>query len=622
MTLLALSGLLFGAFILPLVLLYMLKMRRQEATFSSLYLWERALRDLQANAPWQKLRRNLLFLLQLIAMLLLTLALARPAWRIPSLSGQNTVLLLDASASMQSVDVVPNRFEAARQMAHQLIDTLPSEARMSIIQVGLQPIPLSSNSSDPDTLHTALDTAAVENGSANWQTALALAAGITQGANDATLLVLSDGGLPTEHLPPFPGQVHYLAVGEAGANLSIAAFSAQAQGNTVELFVRVHNYGPEPSRALLSIYADQTLLHAENLNIPAQSDASLTLPDLPNVPAAYRAVLHPAEDAPPDLLALDNTAFVVYQPIALQRALLVTPGNLFLENILAALPNIRAYRATLQDGHPPALDPNDRFDVYIYDGLRPDHLPEGNLLFIAPPNNPLFTVGAPYSPTQEITLANHPLVNGLDWRKVFIRRARQVDLPPWAIPLVESDNQPLVFAGSTAGRRVGVLTFRLQDSNLPLTIAYPILFSRLMEYLAPGAPFTPGLTLQPGETLSLHPGADALEVVIVDPKGGTHPLVPDVADLAFRETYTPGVYAVNIFTQPGQRTPARVAYFAVNLFAPQESRIQPAATLEIPYRGENPANQPVFGYRDLWPWLGALTFVVLLTEWIVAHRRM
>lgn len=39
---------------IPIVIFYMLKLRRQPAHVSSLMLWEQVLADRQANAPWQK----------------------------------------------------------------------------------------------------------------------------------------------------------------------------------------------------------------------------------------------------------------------------------------------------------------------------------------------------------------------------------------------------------------------------------------------------------------------------------------------------------------------------------------------------------------------------------------
>src|SRR5436190_1243446 len=69
LALLALAG--------PIIIFYMLRLRREELSVSSSMLWRRALMDRTANAPWQRLRRNLLLLLQLLLLLLLALAVAQ-----------------------------------------------------------------------------------------------------------------------------------------------------------------------------------------------------------------------------------------------------------------------------------------------------------------------------------------------------------------------------------------------------------------------------------------------------------------------------------------------------------------------------------------------------------------
>jgi len=53
----------------PLVLLYFLKVRRRERTVSSLLLWSTALRDREASTFFQRLHRDPLLLLQLLALL-------------------------------------------------------------------------------------------------------------------------------------------------------------------------------------------------------------------------------------------------------------------------------------------------------------------------------------------------------------------------------------------------------------------------------------------------------------------------------------------------------------------------------------------------------------------------
>src|SRR5438105_5488697 len=88
-----------------LLVLYFLKLRRRELPVSSTLLWKKAIQDLQVNAPFQRLRRNLLLILQLLVLLALCLALSRPVTFFSPGAGKSTVLLIDRSASMSANDI-------------------------------------------------------------------------------------------------------------------------------------------------------------------------------------------------------------------------------------------------------------------------------------------------------------------------------------------------------------------------------------------------------------------------------------------------------------------------------------------------------------------------------------
>src|SRR6476660_833190 len=99
------AGAIAAAVVVPaLLVLYFLKLRRREFDVPSTLLWRKAIQDLQVNAPFQKLRRNLLLLLQLLLLLLLLLALSRPVSNYTPGPGKTTVILIDRSASMNARD--------------------------------------------------------------------------------------------------------------------------------------------------------------------------------------------------------------------------------------------------------------------------------------------------------------------------------------------------------------------------------------------------------------------------------------------------------------------------------------------------------------------------------------
>ncbi len=602
---------------LPIIVLYMLKMRRRTQEVSSVLLWRRLLRDREANAPWQRLRRNLLLILQLLLLAALVFALARPFLDVPAVARGAVIVLLDASASMSATDVAPTRFAAAQAQVRELAQGLSADGLLTVILVGRQPEVLSSATRDTAVVVAAVDVAKPQEGPVDWEAAFALAAGAARGsaAADTTIVILSDGGLP-EGLAALPGQVRYVPIGSteaAGAeNLGIDSFSLRATATGPQLFVRVTNFGTQPQRAIVTVTSGGDLIVSEAIDVAPDRSASVSLEDLPDVPAAYEARLTAAdtEGGAPDAFALDDTAWAVYQPAAAGRTLVLTPGNLFLEQMLASLPGVQAFRAA-----PGAPLPTDPFDLYVSDSISETVEPAGaELLIVNPISTTLFSVGGTFTNTQLTRVAaDDPLTRYLDWSQVSVLQARHVEVPDWARVLVDSEGGPLVFAGETGGRRVAVLTFRLQDSDLPLQLAFPVLMSNLMAYLAPAQAFSAPDGLLPGETLLIRPAGGDAAIAIDDPTGERFQAPATEAGVLFANTDRLGLYTV-VSTQ---RT---VGQFAVNLFDPGESTIAPAAQLTIGQSAvtATPANET--GQLELWPWLAAIALLILLIEWYVYHR--
>ena len=473
MSFLAPLSLLLGLLAAPIILLYMLKLRRREVQVSSTLLWLMVLRDREANSPWQRLRRHLLMLIQLLLLAALVVALARPFWRVPTVASGTLVVLLDGSASMQATDVTgaATRFEAARAAVRQLIDGLGENGSMSIVLVGHQPQVLATATGDKAELHGVLSRARPGQGEGDWAAATALASGALRAgdASHSVVVVVSDGGLPA-NLPPLPAEVRYIPIGSAADNLAIRALAVRATPAGAQLFTSVANYGDAARTVIVSIAINGKLYSAQQLNVPPAGSSDMVLSGLPSDAAVYQARLTlPASAANGnsdrvDALPLDDQAWAVYQPPSAGRVLVVSQGNVFLEQVFAALSAQMGFQPfRLKAGQPLPPDP---FNLYVFDGPITGTLPAGDLLLINPSTNGLFTVGAAFTNTALTKVAqNDPLTQFVDWRGVHLLQARQAQLPAWAHAVVEAEGGPLIFAGETDGRRVAVILFDLHDSQ-------------------------------------------------------------------------------------------------------------------------------------------------------------
>jgi Ca-activated chloride channel family protein len=606
-----------AALAIPIILLYMLRLRRRETPVSSTLLWQRLVRDREANTPWQKLRRNLLLLLQLLILLALVLALIRPFLPVASAARGSVVLLMDASASMLADDMPGGRtrFQAAQEQAVTMADELAAGDTMTVIAVGPTPRVLAAATDDRVALHQAVRAAEPIAASADWEAALALAGASVAGASESTIVILSDGGLP-ENLPPVTGEVRYFQVGAAGDNLAISALAARPapDSNAPQLFAAVTNYGEADADIILSLEADGALITAERLALPAGGTINRTLTDVPPEARVFRAALtRPADSTTPDYLSADDQAYAVHVPSPGGRVLLVTEGNLFLEQVLLALPDVESYRAA------PGELPEEDYDLVILDGWMPDPLPETNLLIIAPSQSTaLFDVTGPFAETGFVGQVADTLLDYVDFDQVAILEAQRVENAPWARALVTAEGGPLLLAGEQDGRRIAILTFDLHDSDLPLQLAFPILMTNLMAWYAPAEIVDAPDGLVTGQPLTIRPRAEADACRVTRPDGVQETLALEETQTLYTDTLLPGVYGVELLAGEGVMAEQEVA---VNLFAPEESAITPAETITL---GEaavpQGAGAEAEGQRELWPWVAGAARVILLVEWWVYHR--
>src|SRR5262249_60884999 len=111
----------------------------REIRLPSLLLGHPAFEDAEACTFFQRRQRDPLLLLQILALLALTAALARPAMTVMGQGSKRVAIVLDSSASMKATDVWPSRFVQAQREALGLLGRLGEGAEVMVIEAGVQP---------------------------------------------------------------------------------------------------------------------------------------------------------------------------------------------------------------------------------------------------------------------------------------------------------------------------------------------------------------------------------------------------------------------------------------------------------------------------------------------------
>src|SRR5690606_9661062 len=344
-----LTGLVAAGVSVPaLLLLYFLKLRRRPVRVTASFLWQQAAKDLQVNTPFRWLRVSLVLLLQVLALLLLCAAIARPALRdVPPARG-SVIILLDASASMRATDgpAGRTRFEEAKRAATEFVRSLDLGGRAEdrteamVIAFAREPRVLATMTGNRAELLSAIERAEPTDQPGDLAAALALvdAFGRGSGAGEdeglPVLVAFTDGGhaRPGAPLTVAAREVRFVRAGPPAespkANLGVSAFSARrddADPSVVRLFARLVNASTEPATVAPVVEVNGAPVRAERLEIPgatesAPGEASLTV----EARAASRAAVTirlPGEDA----LASDNSAALVIDPPRGMDVVIVAP---------------------------------------------------------------------------------------------------------------------------------------------------------------------------------------------------------------------------------------------------------------------------------------------------------
>jgi hypothetical protein len=611
-----------------IVFFYLLKLKRKEMVVSSVLLWNHLVKDVQANAPFQKLKRNLLLLLQLLIAILAIFALARPAFFTKSLGGSSVVVVLDGSASMQSRDAGGSRFDAAKAAALKMVGDMRGGDRMMVLLAGARTHRLTGFTSDRNELRRAISSAEPFDTTTNLRDTLLLAvsaAGSTVISGGSRIYVLSDGAFgDLDELDTRGSEVQFVKLGSRSENVGLVAMDVRrsfkeqgaqtgARTDGYQMFVAVRNYSPQPKKSNLEFYRNEALIDVRPIELPA-ADRTLGFSEKAEVfdnIAEATGIMRARLDLKDDLEA-DNEAYSQLSPRREIKLLLVTDGNHYLTAALNLDPHVKLSTTT-----PSAYNGQTGYDVVVFENSGPREVGPGAHLYIncGGPSAPVDIKGKVTDATVLDWERAHPAMRYVKLSQLQMSEALTASKRPWGVTLAEHEQGPVIAVGERGGVKSAYVGFPLLKTEFPLRVAFPIFFNNLVQWLAAGPGKTEGLQLRTGDTAPIEVPPSVTELTVTDPAGRKQTVRPEGRLAYYADTERRGVYTVE-----GRGLKQE---FAVNLLSRDESATQPQERIRFGRRSLAAADAGgVRTAREVWRWLVMLALLVLAAEWWVFHKRI
>jgi hypothetical protein len=636
-------------------LLYFLKLKRQQVVVSSTLLWKRAVQDLQVNAPFQRLRRNLLLLLQLLTLAAMLLSLAGPvlAWR--QGAGRRYVLLIDRSASMNATDVGPSRLDAAKRQAMAFVESMRGRSAAWFRGLGASKSDdamvvafdnhakvMCSFTSSKNQLRAAIAAIEPGDGASRVGEAVTMARAFAQSAGAegdsspregrAQLVLFSDGRIADlETISVMPDELVFHRVGQSPDNVAIAAMSARRsyeQPERVDVFASLENYGGGPVSPDVQLGVNGDIRAVRSVTIPAVEAAQANQPAKPGKVAVNFSLslagagIMEVRQLGGDALSCDDAAWAVLDPPKPLSVLLVTSGNPVLESALRACPIARldpCSPAGFDALDPEVLASRRSYDVIVLDNHVPAHLPPCRYLVFGPPPRGI-DVNSPGQLESQVVVdwrSQHPVLQYVNLTNFFAAKSYRLEVPRDADVLAEFTDSPALAVVRRKGSVCLLAGFDVLQTNWPFEPSFVLFCYNALSFLGAQAGAAERRGLEVGEPITVEGLSPGTAATVTRPDGSIVDVTGDPSGIArFAGTQRVGVYRIDAPGRPTQ-------FYAVNSLNPEESRIEPRSDLHFSgvsvaaAQGEvQRANVP------LWPVLVFAALVLACLEWLAYNLKV
>jgi len=608
----------------PLVIFYILKIKRQRIKVPSTWLWAEARRDLLAKSPFKKLIPELSLLLQILALLALTAALTRPALRGGRIDGDHVAIIIDTSASMGTLargadGKDTTRMAEALTAANDVLDALAPGADAIVIESSREPKVVSPLDRDVRKLKGALAQVAVRDVEGDLGIAVALGADRLRAVGGKRrIVVITDGALA--HGGPvaaagIPTQV--ITVGDARDNAGIVRIDVRSGNDPAthreqaQVFVMLQNYAATPRDAYvtLSIDGHKDPKTSRRMLIPAHDKSPVVLTFSPDAIDYGKGMT--VELSPPDALVIDDKAYArVPEGHKMPVTIASKVDYSWIMRALDADGDVDLQKLNLAQLATVNIDPE---ALVVVEGACPESIPGRDVLIVAPPEGNCLGIDVGKSVEQpQLTSweAGDTRFRFLTLDGVHLTKANPLAAQGAGASLARAGTVTIIGDASVPGSAATVVGFDVGESDWPLKASFVLFIRNVVEgarlHRSQGAVGP----VRTGDPLRIALPADVTKITVdgpgmpehdVDCKGG-FAIVPPVerAGLYHAKWTTPHVGSVLV---------------AANLTSEKESDITPRpVTVDATAGSSTSASRLADAHHEWGLWLALLATLLIAID--------
>ncbi len=617
--------------IVPLVVLYILKIKRERMRVPSTWLWAEARRDLLAKHPFKKLVPELPLLLQLLALIGLSLALARPALRGGRLTGDHIAIVIDTSASMGTAAKTSDgkkttRMALAIDAAKNAIDSMEPGADAIIIEGAREARLISPLDRDARRLKATLSQVAVREVEGDLAAAISLAADRVRSlGGKRRVLLITDGALASEAPLATSGvDMQVVTVGEPADNLGIVRIDVRAgvdpvtKHDQVQAFGMLKNYGASPRDAYVTVTVEGK----------SEPSASRRVLAAPGEKTAVVLAFEPGaldfgkglvmQVSPGDALPIDDVA---YGRVPQSRKMPVAHATLAYSWIARALdadPDLDVQKLTPAQLGTVNVDPD---SLVIVEGACPDGPPGLDVLVVNPPEGTCMgvDVGAQVEQPQITSWEQGDArLRFLTFDGVHVAKAHPVKAAGQA-SLLRAGQIALMADASSPGRTATVVGFDVGESDWPLKASFVLFIRNVVEMARLHRSQGTTGPARTGDALRVAVPKDVSKVIVEGPGLPEHTIAAKGGFAIIPTADRAGIYRAR-WTEPRYGSAVIVA----NLTSERESDVRPRPVIIDQNGGVAQATTRVADAHHEWGlWLALLAAALIAFDvyWMTRKRR-